>query len=630
MVVHFRHASSALIFLLGSVATCLPPALSHAQLPSLTNQQRNFACTAKYTADRSAQGKQVMVAASHPSASTAGCRVLLEGGTAADAVVAVQAVLSVVEPQSSGMAGGSLLLYYDRSTGETRSFDGLAAAPQRVTNCLRTPHASEQQKLGKRSSFGSFVNATGRAVGVPGTVAVLDMIHRRYGRKAWHQLFDVGIELAQQGFHVSSYLHDIMSAPASDLPRCAYPDLNARYCTGNRPRPVGAPVTNQPLAKVLRWIRDEGASGFYDPDGWIVQAIIERATRDNYKLTRRDGKPAIIPSLLTPKDFAAYQPVERPVLCEQVLGKTICTSPPPSFGGFAVVYQLGIMERGNVSNTRAGSLERVHLGIEASRLAQFDRRTHVGDPSYSKAKPLSLLRPDYLDTRFAQFSPASSVQLLSQADTTADASTAEASTAEASTTENDYTSHISIVDSYGNAISMTTTVNTPFGAQMEATGMILNNVQTNFTRLNAISPGRTVNQMEPSKRPRTSMAPTMVFNEHGELELVVGAAGGGAIPDYVVQTILGVVVDALDPQSAMSQPHWSGQSIASLCTGGVSPCSEIEKGTSNEELLDDLKTLGHRCACTTELRSGITAIQVQKGRLLGASDPRRDGIARGF
>jgi gamma-glutamyltranspeptidase/glutathione hydrolase len=194
----------------------------------------------------------------------------------------------------------------------------------------------------------------------------------------------------------------------------------------------------------------------------------------------------------------------------------------------------------------------------------------------------------------------------------------------------DTTSHISIVDAYGNALSMTTTNNKSFGAQMEARGMILNNVQANFTRLNSISPGKPANIMESMKRARTSVAPTLVFKPNGKLVLVVGAAGGGAIPDYVAQTILNVLVYGMDPQEAINQAHMSGQAITSNCGGVIGARSEVEAGTPLADLEDDLKDLGHPCARDTTLRSGLTAISIMpNGTLSGAADPRRDGIAMG-
>ena len=227
-----------------------------------------------------------------------------------------------------------------------------------------------------------------------------------------------------------------------------------------------------------------------------------------------------------------------------------------------------------------------------------------------------LLADRYLDRRFELFSPERAVHPISPGEPPDGAA--------------DMTSHVSIVDRRGDAVSMTTTVNTTFGTQMEARGMVLNNAQENFTRLDSISPGARVNQMEPNKRPRTSMAPSLAFDVRGRLRLVVGAAGGSAIPDYIAQTFLGITVDGMDPAGAIAQGHWSGQEIASNCRGVVGATSELEAGTPAAALLGELRARDHPCARVGELRSGLAAIKVgPRGRLFGAADPRRDGAAFG-
>jgi gamma-glutamyltranspeptidase/glutathione hydrolase len=555
-----------------------------------------------------------MVAAANPLAAEAGCRVLAGGGTAVDAAVAVQMVLAVVEPQSSGLGGGTLISYFDRASGRVELYDGLAAAPAAVTEGLRTPTAEEVDELGV-DSFGAAVTFTGRAVGVPGTMAVLERAHRAHGQTPWRGLFTPAVDLARDGFAMPPYLHDTISGEAGGVTRCGYPDLAARYCVDGAPIPVGGTVRNTDLAAVLREVRDGGAAAFYDPAGRIAPAIVARAARGPYKLASDQDGPAVIPSLLTAADLAGYRAVTREPLCHPVLGRRVCTAAPPSFGGVSLLQQLELLQRAGVAAMAPQSLTRVHYSIEASRLAQFDRREYVGDPDFSRVPVDGLLAEDYLDGRFALLSPTTAVQRVAPGRPGSDEGT---------------TSHVSIVDRAGNALSMTTTINSSFGAQMEARGIALNNVQENFTRPDSISPGQLVNGMAPGKRPRTSMAPTLVFGAGGRLDLVVGAAGGGAIPDYVVQTTLGVLVDGLDPQAAINQGHWSGQEIASDCGGVVGPRSELEAGTSAADLLDGLRELRHPCARATQLRSGLTAIDVNaRGVMWGAADRRRDGAAIG-
>jgi gamma-glutamyltranspeptidase/glutathione hydrolase len=555
-------------------------------------------------------GRRVMAATAHPLASEAGCRILARGGTAADAAVAIQMVLAVVEPQSSGLGGGTLVTYYDRRTGRIEFHDGLAESPAVVTAGLRTPTAAEAAELGV-TEFGPDVTYTGRAVGVPGTLKVLDRLHRRHGALPWRVLFDGAIASASNGFPVSPYLHDTMDTTLGGLPRCGYPDLGARYCADGAPLPVGATVRNSELAAVLREVRDDGAAAFYDPAGTIAPAIAARAAAGPYKLETDAAGPAVVPSLVTAADFAGYRAVQRDPLCRRVLGHQVCTAAPPSFGGLTVLQILGLLER--AGPPPAGSLQRAHYSIDASRLAQFDRRQYVGDPDFEPAPVNGLLARSYLDSRFALLSPTTAVQRVEPGNPDG----------------SDRTSHVSVVDRAGNALSMTTTVNSSFGAQIEARGIVLNNVHENFTRPDSISPGQEVNEMEPGKRPRSSVAPTIVLDRDGRLRLVVGAAGGSAIPDYVSQAIVGVLVDGLDPQAAINQGHWSGQEITSNCGGVIGPRSEVEAGTEAADLLDGLRELHHPCARATELRSGSTAIAVGRGGLAGAADPRRDGTAVG-
>ncbi|MGI8574282.1 MAG: gamma-glutamyltransferase [Egibacteraceae bacterium] len=376
--------------------------------------------------------------------------------------------------------------------------------------------------------------------------------------------------------------------------------------------------------------RSGGAEAFYDPDGAIAPAIVERVTRTPYQLETDESGPAVIPSLMTVEDIADYRAVEREALCTAVLRRFICSSAPPAFGGLAVLYELGLLERGHVWRTRPGSLERVHLAIEASRLAQFDRREYVSDPDFQPVRTGGLLSESYLDQRFSLISP-HAIHPVEPGTPPWNTSRPSVGSVVTNETAADTTSHVSIVDAHGDAVSMTTTINSSFGAQLEARGMTLNNVQNNFTRLDSISPGKPANIMEPNKRPRTSMAPTLVLGRQGRLRLVVGAVGGSAIPDYVTQTILGVVVDHDDPQEAINRGHWSGQSITSNCAGIIGARSELEEGTEVAGLLDELEAIGHPCARLDDLRSGLTAVQVRGRRLLrGAADPRRDGAAVGY
>lgn len=578
-----------------------------------------------------ASGYHAMVAAAHPAAARAGCEVLSRGGSAADAAVAVQMVLAVVEPQSSGLAGGTVIMHHDSAEGAPRFFDGLSRAPAAVTADLREPTLEERTLYGV-DRFTTEVGSTGRAVGVPGTVRVLSMLHQQYGRLPWGELFEVSIKLAESGFPMPAYLHTVLQESTRGRVRCDYPDLSLRYCVGQEPKPLGSTITQPELAMVLRMLRDGGADWFYDPAGPIALSIVERAARGPFKAAGDDSGPAVVPSLMTALDMGAYRAMERSPLCQQVLGHRVCTAPPPSFGGIAVVMQLGLLQRGEVQGQASRSIERVHLLLESSRMSQLDRSQYIGDPDFGPMPTTELLAPSYLDARFSLFSPSTALHPVPVGQLGPLAAAPPSAPRAVVDHAGDMTSHVSIVDADGHALSMTTTINSTFGAQMVALGMPLNNVQENFTRLDSAANGQDVNGMAPNKRPRTSMAPTLVFGDgRAPLELVVGGAGGSGIPDYVVQVLVGILVDGLSPQQAINLGHYSGQRLADDCGGIVDARSEVEAGSELEPLLQGLQALGHPCAAATDLNSGLSAIQLtEDGTVLGAADPRRDGVAIGF
>jgi gamma-glutamyltranspeptidase/glutathione hydrolase len=586
--------------------------------------------TADYSRTQTVKGDSYMIAAANPMAAEAGCEVLRAGGNAIDAAIATQMVLAVVEPQASGLAGGTLIIYWDHTARQVRFFDGLARAPEAVTDGLYTPTVEDQMACGTDRFLGRVTN-TGRAFGVPGTLRVLEMVHNEYGNKPWNALFEAGINLADNGFEMPEYLHEVLGETAvASIPRCAFPDIQSRYCLSDTtPKPAGTVIFNAELATTLRTVRDGGANAFYDPQGTIAPQIVARATAGPCVY---NSKPAVIPSLMTLTDLATYQAKERAPVCDDVLGRTVCTSAPPAFGGITMLYMLNLMERGHIQRMPYDSLEAVHLFIESSRLAQIDRRYYIGDPDFHAIPAAGLLDDTYLDQRFALISPYHAIHPV-LAGTPPGAENFVWADGGSEEDYADMTSQISIVDRFGNALSMTSTINSNFGAHIEAAGMMLNNVQNNFTRLDSISPGKLVNRMESQKRPRTSLTPTLVFDSRGRVEFVVGSAGGSAVPDFVAQTLLGVFAYGKNGQIAINRAHMSGQLITS--SNGVTLLrSELEAGRRIAKWLDELQVMGHPAARTTPLRSGLATVQVKykkRGnvRLFGAADRRRDGVAMG-
>jgi gamma-glutamyltranspeptidase / glutathione hydrolase len=580
------------------------------------------------TAD--AVGAKFMVAAANPFAVQAGCAVLARGGSAADAAVAVQAALGVVEPHASGLTGGTLITYWDNNKREVRFFEGLARAPQTVTQNLRTPTDQERNTL-KTDRFPGAASATGRAFGVPGTIRVLSDVHNSYGALRWDQLFDDAIGLASNGFPMPPTLNEGLAERFNGRKRCNYPDLRRRYCNGDEPKPVGTMLHNREIAEVLQEVRQGGPDAFYAPNGKIAPAIVQHAAQGPVKLKGDTAGPVVIPTLMTPQDFAEYTAVERDRVCSNVFKLVVCSSAPPAFGGVTVLEALGMLERRQVANVGPDSVDRTHLSIEASRLANFDRRAYVGDPDFHPVPVAGLLDGRYLDQRVSPVSPDKAISRVEPGTPAGAPPQTPSPSNEPSTVDvGNPTSSVSIVDARGNAVSMTTTINSHFGSHLEARGMILNNSMNNFTDTSSVSPGKPVNVMEPRKRPTASMAPTVVLESDGKrLRLVVGAAGGSHIPDYVTQSLVGMLVDGMGPSQALDQGHYSGQDITRKCKRAVGAPSELEAGRQVGLQAPTLVARRHPCPRVVRLDSGLTAIQVRGNQLLGAADQRRDGTAIG-
>ena len=675
---------------------------------------------APYTQTVGISGTQMMVTSADVKASAAGCKVLALGGTAIDAAIAVQAVLGVVEPFASGLAGGSVITYYDAATNKVRTFDGLARTPSTIgatttTSVYQMAVTSDLLCRTGRAIGDSLsaqqgnTNISGRATGVPGTLKVLDQVHRAHGRTPWNQLWDDAIGHASNGFPMTRYMYSTLYSDGTifddetgaalnaggvkawwntardrwGATRCRYKDIKARYCdptdtTEQRPLPVGTTITNPALALTLQRVRDGGAAAFYDPAGPIAGAILQRfqddkltttgannctsilpATYNSNGTTSAPIIPARIPSLMLAADFASYQAIERKPLVGTRFGLTIHTQPAPLFGGVVTLYSLGVLERKNIAGQAWGSASFYYLAAEASRLSNADRRNIVGDPAYSNVnlRVDALLGAPYLDARaalvngtalgtviaggvadgipaFAATDPTLFDPLASLAPAWQPSSTtrlaARTPTRKAAEQQEDMhtTSSLAIVDGYGNALAMTTTINTHWGAHIEAAGMMLNNALSNFS---ASTPGLDVNGYAANKRPRSSIAPSIAFDAQGRVRLVWGAAGGGPIPDYIVKTFLGNQVFGLDIQAAINADNWTGQ-------GATNSVAEFEADKPIAALIPGMRsTYGYTTSTlsSTGLTSGLAGIAVTydvNGFPIyrGAADFRRAGGANGY
>ena len=531
-----------------------------------------------------------MAATAHPLATRAALRMLEQGGSGVDAAVAAQMVLGLVEPHASGPGGGSLVLMWDAATRRLSSLDGLAAAPARATASLRTD--TDGQLLPSEP-----VQRGGRSVGVPGTVAVFAEAHRRGGRLPWSALFQPAIEAAEQGFAMPPYLHAVLSHPEA-RPALARL-LPAYFDTAGRPLPVGTRLTNPVYGATLRRLAERGASAFLD-DGAAERIVA--AAQQGFR-----------PSLMTPADLQAYRPVEREPLCGPFLAYRVCTMAPPSFGGLAVLQTLRMLELRAGARLDLDDPQVAHLYAEASRLAQADRRLHVGDPDFVPVPTAALASPEYLRERARLIDP-------ERANPRAEPGRPPQSLAGLSSDPGGevhaQTSQIVVADARGNVVTVTTTNSLNFGARLLADGFVLNNSLTNFSA--APRPGeRLANQMEPRKRPVTSMAPTIVFDAQGRPVAAGGAAGGGPIVDYVARALVEMLANGRPPAQAVARGH---QSLA--LNGTV----QLEAGTPAAALAAPLRARGHAVEETT-LLSGAVFIRQGPAGWTGGADPRRDGVA---
>jgi gamma-glutamyltranspeptidase / glutathione hydrolase len=550
-------------------------------------------------------GQRFMVAAAHPLATRAGYDVLRAGGSAVDAAIAVQMVLNLVEPQSSGIGGGAFLMHYDGQRVE--AYDGRETAPGAASADLFMQHGQPM----------AFMDAVvgGRSVGVPGLIAMLELCHRQHGRMPWHQLFEPAIELAERGFPVSPRLAALLrSGDARSLGDD--PDARAYFYT-----PEGSPLAahallrNPEFARVLRRIAAQGSAAFYRGDVArdLVAKVREHPTR---------------PGLLSEADLAGYRPRIRDPLCFESRLWRICGPPPPSSGTLAIGQILGMLEHRTLSAlgpVRAPqglepSAEAVHLVTEAERLAFADRDRYVADPDFVPlpgGSPRALLDPVYL-TRRAQLIGERSMGHASPGDPVGARALGDGRAPELPST-----SHISIVDPYGNAVSMTTTIEHGFGAQVMVRGFLLNNELTDFSFTPTERGLPVANRVEANKRPRSSMAPLLVFRrDSGELIMSVGSPGGSAIIGYVTKVLVATLGWDLDLQTAITLPNF----------GSSNGPTELEQGRVSAELVRGLAARGHAVSIGPQT-SGVQGIQRVtsggRGRWLGCADPRRDGLALG-
>jgi gamma-glutamyltranspeptidase/glutathione hydrolase len=513
-----------------------------------------------------AHAKRHMVAAADPRAVEAGLEMLRAGGSAADAAIAAQLVLGLVEPQSSGLGGGAFVLTWSEKGKRVRSYDAREAAPAA---------AKPDRFLDRHGNPEEFMRAvvSGRSVGVPGVPRLLEVLHREHGRLPWSRLFAPAIRLAQAGFEKTRRLS--VQLERETLLR-ADPAARALFYAGER-------IVNRDYAATLRELAQKGADAFYR--GPIAQDIVRAVNAD-----------------LAAADLAAYRVIERAPVCGAYRSYRICGMGPPSSGATGVLQILGILERTSFARAAPGSAEAVHLFSEAGRLAYGDRARYIGDPDFNPVPVEKLLAPAYLDARARLIGEHSMNFALPG---TLDPETPG-------------TSHVSVVDGDGNAVAMTTSIEMGFGSRILVRGFLLNNQLTDFSFRPDYLLRPAVNRVEAGKRPRSSMAPTLVFERDGRLKMALGSPGGLAIINFVAKTLVAALDWGMDIQAAISAPNFGSTNGPTL----------LERDTAYEDLGDALAERGH-VLNFARLTSGLHGIERVVGGWRGGVDPRRAGMAAG-
>ncbi len=539
--------------------------------------------------------KSYMISAANPHAVRAGVSVLEKGGSAADAAVAVQAMLGLVEPQSSGLGGGAFLLHYDAATGKVTTVDGRETAPKSANgNLFMGPD-------GKPLGFFEAV-VGGRSVGVPGVVRLLEKVHDEHGKLPWNALFDDAIKLATDGFEISQRLGSLI---AFDLPRLStHAETSAYFLTENgEAKTPGTILRNPAYAETLTTLKLAG------PDEFYTGAAADRIV-DAVRLHETN------PGDLTHEDIAAYEAKDRPAVCTPYREYEVCGMGPPSSGGLTVGQILQMVSHFDLATLGPDDPQSWRIIGEASRLSFADRGRYMADSDFVKV-PRGLLNPGYLESRSNQIrrDTALGKDEVSAGEPPWDKAELRLDGLEL---EQPSTSHFSIIDTEGNVVSVTSSVENVFGSRMMAGGFILNNQLTDFSFLPEQDGKAVANRVEGGKRPRSSMSPTIVLKD-GKPAFVIGSPGGSRIIPYVAKTIIALIDWDMNMQQAVDLPHLVNRFGT----------YDLEKGTKAEAMQADLEALGYETSIR-DLNSGLHGIAVlNDGTLEGGADSRREGLAAG-
>ena len=541
-----------------------------------------------------ARAGHAMVAAADERAVDAALDILKAGGSAVDAAIAAQLVLGLVKPQSSGIGGGGFLLHFDAATGAIDSYDGRETAPAAATPDQFLT-LDEQKRKRKDIALG------GLSVGVPGIFRLLELVHADHGTLPWARLFEPAIALAESGFAISPRLAEAIAETEAldtfEATRFYFFDA------AGKPKPEGERLANPDYAATLRAVAAGGADAFY---AGPVAADIVAAVRG----------ASVNPGRIAAEDLALYQAVRRPPLCLYYRAHLVCGMGPPSSGGTTVLETLKLLERFDLAALQPGSLEAVHLISEASRLAFADRDRYLADSDHVMVPLDGLFEADYLAARSALIHPDRSLGVAAPGTPRGSGMLADAHMV---APEGESTSHLVVADETGNVVSFTSSIERAFGSYLMVGGFLLNNELTDFS-LDPKKDDRPVaNRVEPGKRPRSSMAPTLVFAPSGTLAYALGSPGGPRIIGYVAQSLIALIDWRLDIQAAFDLPHH-------LNRNGE---TELEADTPLGAMAEGLKALGHEITVRS-MPSGLQGISFAPGEMKGGADLRREGIAKGY
>lgn len=545
------------------------------------------------TARQPTKAEREMVVAANPLAARAGLDILRAGGSAVDAAIAVQLVLTLVEPQSSGIGGGGFMMTFDGRSGEIGAYEGRETAPAAATETdFMGPGGTQLPQSAYRLG--------GVSTAVPGVLRMLEMAHKQHGKLSWPVLFQPAIQLARNGFEVSARLHKSI---ADDRYLADFPAARKYFFDdAGRPLAVGTVLKNPALADTLEAIARGGADAFHS--GAIARDIAAAVQGD----AERPGK-------MTVADIAGYQAKKRRQLCGPYRTWLICGHPPPTAGGVTTLMALAMLERFDMATIKPNSVQAVHLFAEAMRLANADRLRYVADPDFADVPLAGMLNLDYLARRSLLIDERAAMAQVRAGRF----GTRRTELAPAEDTEAPSTTHFNIVDRDGNAVTMTSSVGHAFGSRLLVRGFILNNHATDFAADPRSGSGRSkANRLQGGKRPRSAQAPTFVFDGSGRLVMAVGSPGGTRIIAYVVKTLVAVLDWKMDIQAAISLPNRTVRG----------DWVELERGTVLENLRGELEAMGHKVR-RRSLTSGLQGITIKDGVLTGGADPRREGVALG-